>query len=91
MSKRWHTNKTQPNVAQHFLEDIIIIWKDRSICISGISINDFNELYLDAESYGNPLWKNARENIVKWAYIKDYFKKELDEIERGENDGDDIF
>lgn len=84
MSKRWHSNKTQPNFKQHIMDDIIVIWNNKDVTISGIDVNDHNELYLIDYGYNNPLWKDAKQNIVKWAYVNEYFNKELNSFEKVE-------
>lgn len=72
MSKRWHTNKTNPKS----YEDIIVILKDNEVEISYCYLNDFNELVYFDDNY-NPLWKYFKDRVKLWAYVDRYFEKEL--------------
>ena len=72
MSKRWHTNKTNPKSN----EDIIVILKNNEVEISFCYINDFNELcYFDSNF--NPFWKDFKKGVKLWSYVDKYFEKEL--------------
>ena len=89
MNKSWHTNKTKPN-SKHIHNgfappQIIIVLKDdenfdfkqNRVVIASVYINEYGELSIgfDSDAYA---WKDYKDYVKYWAYIDEYFKKELE-------------
>lgn len=71
--KRWHTHKTKPKAN----EDIIAIYNDNSVYIENTAADEYGRLIiLDGEN-GCFLWKDIKDTLKLWAYVAEYFEKEL--------------
>lgn len=71
--KRWHKSmKRKPKVG----DDILIIWTNNTVEIGTMLLDEFNESYLccSCDSYS---WDNVAPMIKQWAYVDEYFEKEL--------------
>lgn len=90
MNKHWHTNKTRPNskhIRNGFVPPQIIIvlkddenfdFKQNRVRIATVYINGYDELsvYCDDNTY---TWRNYKDYVKYWAYIDEYFEKELED------------